>query len=223
MYVPEGSFPVASRILITYRNAKTTLKTTAKNDGLSRASTSESTPDSTLEEGSDTATTLKLSQEMCDILQSQVLELQKELGDAHDFIFSLQPRREQITESEAAEEFTSLLRTIEDWVETNLGDDIHDRSMLKQRLHASNARRFLTCVSLPGQEASRFPDTDVYNVIAAIMKFLCVEVFDKGFYCPIEKGGMEFLNSILKSMKNLEPKRGELCMPKISLCIVTHQ
>jgi hypothetical protein len=205
----EEYFPLMSRILMTYRNTEARLKTTAVNDDLSRTSISEFELNSTLEEACDTARKFKESQRERDFLQGQVLELRKELRDAHDFIFSLQPRREQITESEAAAEFKSLGRTIEDWVETNLGDDIHDRSILKQRLQVSHIRRFLTCVSLPGQEASRCPDTDVYNVIAAIMKFLCIEIFDKDFYCPVEEGAMDFLNSILMSMKKLEPRRGE--------------
>jgi hypothetical protein len=194
---------------MTYSNTKARLKTTAVNDDRSRTSISEFELNSTLEEACDTARKFKESQRECGILQGQVLELRKELRDAHDFIFSLQPKREQITESEAAAEFRSLGRTIEDWVETNLGDDLHDRSILKQRIHASHIRRFLMCVSSPGQEASRCPDTDVYNVIAAIMKFLCIEIFDKDFYCPVEGGAMEFLSSILMSMRNLEPRRGE--------------
>ncbi|PMD40387.1 hypothetical protein L207DRAFT_511881 [Hyaloscypha variabilis F] len=187
-------------------NTEARLKTTTVNDDRSRTSISEFELNSTLEEACETARKFKETQREHDILQRQVLELQKELRDAHDFIFSLQPRREQITESEAAAEFRSLGRTIEDWVETNLGDDIHDRSILK-RPHASQIRRFLTFVSLPGKEASRRPDTDVYNVMAAIMKFLCSEIFDKDFYCPIEEGAMDFLNSILMSMRKLEPRR----------------
>jgi hypothetical protein len=167
---------------MTYSNTKARLKSTAVNDDRSRTSISEFELNSTLEEAYDTARRLKESQRECDILQGQVLQLRKELRDAHDFIFSLQPKREQITESEAAAEFRSLGRTIEDWVETNLGDDIHDRSITKQRIQASNIGRFLMLVSSPGQEASLCPDTDVYNVIAAIMKFLCIEIFDKDFY-----------------------------------------
>ncbi|PMD20145.1 hypothetical protein NA56DRAFT_602060 [Hyaloscypha hepaticicola] len=189
-------------------NSKARLKRTAVDDDLSRTSKSESELHSALEAACDRAEKLKDSQRECDILQRQVLELQRELRDAHDFVFSLQPKREQITESEAAAEFKSLFRMIEDWVETNLEDEIHARSILKQRgLQPSRIRRFLTLVSLPGQEASSCPETDVYNVIAVILKFLCIEIFDKDFYCPVEEGAMGFLNSILMSMRNLEPRR----------------
>lgn len=198
-----------------YNSTKARLKPTAVDDDLSRTSKSESELHSALEAACDKAGKLKDSQRECGILQRQVRELQKEVRDAHDFVFSLQPKREQITESEAAAEFKLLCKMIEDWVETNLGDDIHARSIFKQRgLQASRIRRFLALISLPGEEASRCPDTDVYNVIAAIMKFLCIEIFDKEFYCPIEEGAMDFLNSILTSMRSLEPRRGELFIPK---------
>ncbi len=206
-----------------YSSTKARLKPTAVDDDLSRTPKSESELNSALEAACDRAEKLKDSQRECDILQRQVRELQKELRDVHDFVFSLQPKREQITESEAAADFKLLCRMIEDWVETNvgdsLGDEIHARSIIKQRgLQASRIRRFLMLVSLPGEEASKCPDTDVYNVIAAIMKFLCIEIFDKDFYCPVEEGAMEYLNSILTSMRTLEPRRGELVIPtKLSL------
>jgi hypothetical protein len=217
MYVLQDLFPRSlCIILMIYSNTKARLKPTAVDGDLSRTSKSESELHSALEAACDTAGKLKDSQRDCDILRRQVHQLQKELRDAHDFVFSLQPKREQITESEAAAEFKSLCRMIEDWVETNLGDEIHARSIFKQRsLEASHIRRFLKLISLPGKEASRCPDTDVYNVIAAIMKFLCIEIFDKDFYCPVEQGAMDYLNSILMSMRNLEPRRGELLIPKI--------
>jgi hypothetical protein len=164
-----------------------------------------------LEASRDRAGKLKDSQRDCDILQRQVHELEKDLRDAHDFIFSLQPRREQITESEAAAEFKCLCMMVENWVETNMGDEIHAKGIIKQRvIQAPTIRRFLMLVSLSGEEASRCPETDVYNVITAIMKFLYFEIFAKDFYCPVEEGGANFLNSIYTSMKNLEPRRGEL-------------
>ncbi|KAE8442804.1 hypothetical protein EG329_002837 [Mollisiaceae sp. DMI_Dod_QoI] len=58
-------------------------------------------------------------------LKHQVKELQKDLQDAHDFIFALQPRR-QITAPEAAEEFKIICATVEDWVQTKLGDVLDD-------------------------------------------------------------------------------------------------
>jgi hypothetical protein len=69
-------------------------------------------------------------------------------------------------------------------------------------------RKLLSLIPQPGKEAFEYPDTDEYNVIAAIMKFLYLEIFTKDFYCPIERGHMNFLNSIKRSMENLEPRRG---------------
>jgi hypothetical protein len=213
LYVLQRSFlSIVSRILMIYSSTKAKLKPTAVDDDNSRTSKSESELHSALEEACDRARKLKDSQRDCDSLQRQIHRLEKELRDAHDFVFSLQPKGEQITESEAAAEFSLLGRMIEDWVETNLGDEIHARSIIEQRgpgLQASRIKRFLMLVSLPGKEASRCHDTDMYNVVAAIMKFLCIEIFDKDFYCPAEQGAMEFLNSLLMSMRHLEPKRGE--------------
>jgi hypothetical protein len=212
-----------SRILMIYRSTKARLKPTAVDDDFSRAFKIESELHSALEVACDSARKFKDSQRDCDILQRQVHRLEKELRDAHDFVFSLQPKGEQITESEAAAEFNLLYRMIEDWVETNLEDEIHARSIIKRRrFQASRIRRFLKLVSLPGEEASRCPDTDVYNVIAAIMTFLCIEIFDKDFYCPVEEGAMDTLNSILMSMRNLEPRRGEFLNQTNSHYIITH-
>jgi len=206
-------FPKLCRFLTIFSETKARLKTPAVHNDRPRPSMMESELNSTLEEACDTAQKLQESLEKCNSLHDQVQDLRKELRDAHDFIFSLQPKREPITESEATSEFRALSRTIEDWVETNLGDAIHDRSTVKHRLQATPARRFLACVSVPGQEASRYPDTDVYIVMAAIMEFLCVDIFNKDFYCPIEEGAMDFLNSILTSMRNLQPRRGESLHP----------
>ncbi|KAF4636896.1 hypothetical protein G7Y89_g1185 [Cudoniella acicularis] len=162
---------------------------------------------STLEQACSTAAKFEESQKECEVLREQVISLRKELSDAHNFIFSLQPRREQITESEAATEFKSLYASVEEWVETKLGDDIMEAMIKKVRPSAKPARNFINFTTHAGQEATGCSGTDEYNVITMIMNFLCVEIFDKDFYCPIEDGGMEFLTSILTSMRNLEPRR----------------
>jgi hypothetical protein len=140
-------------------------------------------------------------------LKQEVFQLRKELTEAHDFIFSLQPRTNQVTETEVAADFQSLCQGVEEWVETKLGDHIHDGSLTKG-FDYSHAKRFLNYVSLPGQEAFAIPDTDEYNISGAIMRFLCTEILCKDFYVDIEKGAMNYLNGLMTSMGNLEPRRG---------------
>jgi len=170
---------------------------------------------STLMEACATADKLETSKTECKHLQEQNAQLrrqleeaQKNLTDAQDFIFSLQRREQKITESEAAKEFNSLCMSVEDWVQTKLGDAIEKR-LLKNEATISGplTRKLLSFIPQPGKEAFQYPDTDEYNVIAAIMNFLCIEIFDRDFYCPIEPGAMELLISIERSMRNLEPRR----------------
>lgn len=140
-------------------------------------------------------------------LKQEVLQLRKELTEAHDFIFSLQPRQNQVTETEVAADFQSLCQGVEEWVETKLGDHIHDGSLTKG-FDYSHAKKFLNYVSPPGHEAFGIPDTDEYNISGAIMKFLCIEILCKDFYVDIERGAMNYLNGLMTSMANLEPRRG---------------
>lgn len=162
---------------------------------------------STLAEERTTAEKLEDSKKECKQLRDQLLLLQKDLNDTQDFVFSLQRREQTITEADAAAEFHSLCMIVEEWVQTQLGEAFDNKS-IKATPHLPRIRKFLSLIPQPGKEAFKYPDTDEYNVIAAIMKFLCHEIFDKDFYCPIERGAMDFLTSIERSMRNLEPRRG---------------
>ncbi|KAG0646475.1 hypothetical protein D0Z07_7533 [Hyphodiscus hymeniophilus] len=141
-------------------------------------------------------------------MQKQNMDLQKKLEDTQDYVFSLQRREVKITESEATAEFNSLCLSVEAWVETKLGDAIEDRAALSPVLLIPAMRKFLTWITAPGQDAFEYPDTDEFNIIAAIMLFLKMEVFDKDFYCPMGNGERSFLTSIETGMKKLEPRRG---------------
>jgi hypothetical protein len=190
---------------------QTTKTLESLNTGLSAPSPSETNRQSAIQEANKAIKEqFEASQTECEILRNQVLELQKNLHDAQDFIFSLQPRQQRITESEAAVEFHSLCGSVEEWVQTKLGDALEDMTLSKERGPLGQpAKVLLSLISQPGREAFRCPETDEYNIIAVVMRFICNRILDKDFYCPIEKGGMEFLNTIEKSMRNLEPRRGE--------------
>lgn len=161
---------------------------------------------------------LQRSDAHCKKLENEVNELEKNLQDAHDFIFTLQPRRQVITPTEAADEFRTFCATVEEWVQTKLGDALDERRLRSPKdIVPEQAKRFMSLITPAGRESLKVPDTDEYHVLAAIMNFLCCEVFDKRFWCPIGPGAMEFLESIERNMQNLEPRRGKSPFPLSNL------
>jgi hypothetical protein len=161
-------------------------------------------------EASATANDLfKASQNECEILRAQVFELRKNLQDAQDFIFSLQPRQQKLTETEAAGDFNTLCGSIEEWVDRKLGEALDGRILTKEKSVLSEPlTMLLSLIPYPGKEAFKYPETDEYNITAAILRFLCNEIFNREFYCPIGDREIEFMVSVEKSMRNLEPRRG---------------
>jgi GAF domain-containing protein len=160
-------------------------------------------------EASAAADTLfKASQNECEILRAQVLELRKNLQDAQDFIFSLQPRQQKLTETEAAEDFYTLCGSIEEWVDSKFGEALDGRILTKEKVLSEPLTKLLSLIPHPGKEAFKYPGTDEYNITAAILQFLCNEIFNKEFYCPIGDREIEFMVSVEKSMRNIEPRRG---------------
>ena len=171
----------------------------------------EAALDSTLVQACATAEKLEESKKECQRLRTQNLELQKDLRDAQDFIFSLQRREQSITESEAGAEFNSLCMVVENWVQTKLGEALEkSKARMKPKLPAERIRTLLSFIPQPGKEAFHHPDTDEYNIIAMIIRFLCLEIFETDFYCPVEKGALGFLAGLEQSMRELEPRRGEI-------------
>ncbi|KAH8804542.1 hypothetical protein F5884DRAFT_417434 [Xylogone sp. PMI_703] len=140
-------------------------------------------------------------------LRNRIVQLQKDLSDAQDFVFSLQPRQTNITESEASSEYNSLCGMVQQWVETNVGDALYERDMHREKIYPHAAKELLDLISKPGKQAFVYLDTDEYNIVSAIMKFLCVEIFDRPFFCPIEDGAVKILSSVEKAMRNMEPRR----------------
>ncbi len=152
---------------------------------------------------------LEASQTECEILRRRVLELRKNLEEQQDFVFGLQPQQAKITETEAKTEFTSLCGAIEEWVDTNLGDAIQDMAMLKEKVALEPAKALLNLIPYSGREAFKYIDTDEHNIAAAIMQFLCENIFEREFYCPIASGAIDFLVSIERSMRNSNPARSK--------------
>ena len=155
-------------------------------------------------------TKLQESIAQCESLRKQVLELKRNLAETQDFVFSLQPRRARITAQEATAEYSSLCEGVEEWVQTNLGDAIFDKALLKEQAPLGlSAKKFLNLISHPGRDAFVLPETDEYNVIAAVIVFLHSEIFNIDFYCPLEPGAMDFIQSLEKSLETVEPRLGK--------------
>ncbi len=152
---------------------------------------------------------LEASQTECEILRRRVLELRKNLEEQQDFVFSLQPQQAKITETEAKSEFTSLCGVIEEWVDTNLGDAIQDKAMVEEKVALEPAKALLSLIPPSGREAFKYFDTDEHNIAAAIMQFLCENIFEREFYCPITPGAIDFLVGIERSMRNSNPTRSK--------------
>ncbi|OBT67816.1 hypothetical protein VE03_02423 [Pseudogymnoascus sp. 23342-1-I1] len=147
-------------------------------------------------------------QSECEILRARVLELQDDLKDAHDFIFSLQPRQQRFTETEAAAEFDTLCGSIEMLVVRKVGTALDEKALLKHdRYSPVTAKILMDLIPAPGIEAFKYTETDEYNVTAAIIRFLCNNIFDLDFYLPLGAQEREFMGSIERSMRNLEPGR----------------
>lgn len=145
----------------------------------------------------------------CEILRARVFQLEKELKETQDFVFSMQPRAAKLTESDALADFNSLWRSVDEWVQTKLGDTIELMTLGKERVPLGQPTKILlSIVPPPGREAFKYRETDEYNVTAVIMRCIADWVLDRDFYCNIEKGAMDFLSSIEKGMRNLEPRRG---------------
>lgn len=152
---------------------------------------------------------LTASQNECEMLRTQVFELQKNLQDAQDFIFTLQPRRQKLTETEAAADFNTLCGSIEELVDRKLGEALDDMILTKEKsLSFLRSEKLLSLIPSPGKEAFKYPETDKYNITAAILQFLCQEIFNEEFYCPFGSRELEFMVSVERSMRNLEPGRG---------------
>jgi hypothetical protein len=94
------------------------------------------------------------------------------------------------------------------WVQKNLRDAIYERRLFTAASIDNQAGvELLSLISEPGRRAFQVPGSDEYNVIAAIMRFLCREIFDKGFYCDL--GGLSLVGSLQGEIQKLKPPRSK--------------
>lgn len=140
----------------------------------------------------------------------RVRKLEKELEDAHDFIFTLQPKRHVISPESAAGAFKTLCGSVEEWVQTNLRDVLDERINLNSKdFTPEDVETFMELVSFEGRKSVSIPETDEYNIIAAIMRFLYQRIFAEKFWFPMPAGTSDFLDRLEADMCQLEPRRGK--------------
>jgi hypothetical protein len=144
--------------------------------------------------------------------EKQKTEYQQNFLDAQEQVFSMQPRRSDITEDEATSEYSSLCINVENWVESHLGTalDLDYKIFEQSKVDIASGSRLLALIEITsgGAKSRDVPGTLQYYLRNAIMTFICEEVFQPELYNAVA-GPWKFLHSIIASMETLEPRRGK--------------
>jgi hypothetical protein len=153
--------------------------------------------------------------------EAERAEYQRNFKDAQEKIFSMQPRRSDITEDEAIEEYSSLCVNVENWIETNLGDvlDLDYQIFAQSKVDVLGGSQLIGLIEMTrgGALALDIPDTLLYCLRNAIMNFICHRIFQGDLYAG-DPGPWPFISFIETNMRNLEPRRGKFsCQPSICL------
>lgn len=118
-------------------------------------------------------------------------KVSEQLHDAQNHIFRLQPRRTQITDTEAQEEFEDLYNGIKRWVENRLEgilNQLDDGYLQTRTCPAEDAKRILILIGARAREDFASDQSDEYHVVAIIMEYLCRSIFHRDFYCSLGPG-----------------------------------
>lgn len=142
-------------------------------------------------------------------VRNQAKSKDKQLSDAKDQIFRLQPTRKDIIESEAVETYRTLCGNVQRWVENRLRailDDL-DYGKLKGMPPSAQATRFVSFMREAAKRGLNLDQSDVYHVMAIIMNYLCLVFFSKSFYCPLDDyegdATLAFINDLETSLSRL--------------------
>ena len=132
----------------------------------------------------------ELSDVQCQLsdARSEVVSKDKQISEAKDQIFRLQPTRKDITESEAVEAYRALCGNVQRWVDNRLKpilDDL-DNGRLRTRPPAIQAGRFVSLMREAAKRGLSHDQSDIYHIIAIIMSYLCIVFFSKSFYSPLD-------------------------------------
>ncbi|KPM45044.1 hypothetical protein AK830_g1435 [Neonectria ditissima] len=141
--------------------------------------------------------------------RSQVKTKARQLQDAKDQIFRLQPRRNDITEAEARDAYKTLCGNVQRWVENRLKGALEDleQGRFTVRLAPPQAARFVGLLREPSRRCLNVDQSDEYHVVGVIMNYLWLVLFSKSFYCPLDDteadGTMMWIDEVESTMSRL--------------------
>ncbi|KAH7020001.1 hypothetical protein EDB80DRAFT_213407 [Ilyonectria destructans] len=141
--------------------------------------------------------------------RSQTKAKSKQLQDARDQIFRLQPPRNDITEAEAREAYKSLCGNVQRWAENRLKGALEDldHGRLKTRPAPPQAARFVGLIREPSRRCLSVDQSDEYHVVGVIMNYLWLVLFSKSFYCPLDDssadGTVRWIDELESTMSRL--------------------
>lgn len=133
----------------------------------------------------------------------------KQLQDAQEHIFRLQPTRKDITETEAREAYRNLVGNVQRWVENRVKDVLEDleSGRLKSRTAPPEAARFVALLREQSRRCLNADQSDEYHIMGVIMNYLYLALFSKSFYCPLddseEDGTLMWLDELQSTMSRL--------------------
>lgn len=124
-------------------------------------------------------------------------------------MFRLQPHRENITQSDALREYIAICHSVNSWVGLRLYNALNTGSINVAKMHTGSARKLISLLTQCWFNGTLYPDTDEYNIIAAVMEFLRTGIFETELYGAVGGKDLELIYQIQKNMKNLIPRRGK--------------
>ncbi|KAF5017061.1 hypothetical protein F66182_11064 [Fusarium sp. NRRL 66182] len=153
--------------------------------------------------------TLASTQRQLAEAQNQTEIKSKQLYDAKEQIFRLQPRRKDITEAEAKEAYQNLVGNVQRWVENRAQDVIEDmeNGRLKAKAVSSESSRLVTLLREQSRRWLAADQSDEYHIVGVIMNYLHLALFSKSFYCPLddteENGTLTWIDQLENTMSRL--------------------
>ena len=132
----------------------------------------------------------------------------RQLNEAQNHIFRMQPRRNDITDTEAHDQVSDLYNGIHRWVESRLDkilEMLDNRQLGNLSYPRDAAKRFLTLVSPRAMRSMRYDRSDEYLITSVIFRYLCKTFFSRPFYCPLtgpdnQVDAINLIDRIEKSM-----------------------
>ncbi|KAF0636162.1 hypothetical protein FPSE5266_11709 [Fusarium pseudograminearum] len=123
-------------------------------------------------------------------LENELASTQRQLEEAQDQVFRLQPCRKDITESEAKDAYKTLVGNVQRWVENRAGHVIDEleTGRLMSRAAPPEGSRLVTLLREQSRRCINVSQSDEFQIMGAIMNYLHITMFSKSFYCPLDDG-----------------------------------